>query len=272
MFGFIYLLGTAIGSVVSGTKGFISNCKARQEGEIRYLQGNNIERTYYDRKGIQRDLDTDKIASVRSDVFDMCDDEYLWLDGPGVKTRNISAEKRELDFLKGKKGNWYGRTADLYDARSWTKYGSNKYKVQIKGSFYHDLRSNDIYVCREFELIFNKNKNKFVLYNGQSRYDDKFNCLYRTCKFYMNIETGLLVRKADTQLESEKKFKSNYDLTDDEAKSFINSFNKSQKSGGWYKSDDRIGVDKTLKKQQDFYCNDLCAEDHIYNLIKLQGK
>lgn len=263
MFGFIYTLTSGIGFIISGIKCHIENESFKQNGINRYNIGNNLSNTYYDRKGIRRDIKTNQIADIRPDAFDLCDDKWLWLGAPGIKTKNLSREQRNIDFENGKKGNWLGRTVDIFDHRYWATSGSNKYKTIIHGAYYKDLKNNQMYVCREFPLYLDKD-GLFKLWNGNV--EQKY-----ICKFYMNIKNGKLVRKADTQIQNDKNH-TIFSLSDEQAFTFINQFNSAQNKGGWYNGEYKYNKAKgEILKKQNYYCNDFVSIDHIYNLITLQN-
>lgn len=265
MFGFLYVLSVSIGGIISGLKGAIHNQNAIEMSKYQHEIGQNISNTYFDRKGIRRDIDTNKIADIRIDVSDICDDEYLWLGAPSVKTRNISEEQRKIDFINGKNGDRLGRTVDLYDHRYWATRGSNRYKSIIHGAFYKDLNNDNMYVCRVFFIKYDTRKSSFEL--GP----DMYNCDY-ICKFYMDITNGMLVRKADTQLEEEKqsKFKC---LDKNMTKLFIKQFNEKQKKGGMYHGEFKYNQAKgAILEKQNYYCNDFDSVDYCSKLIEERVK
>lgn len=237
MFGVLYAISVGIGSIISGTKGIIDNSKAYNRGEQRYQSGEDLSRTYIDRKGATRDLVSNQYVDVRRS-FDSRDDDDLYVWQNGNKIRNVSELKREREFYLGTQGNCLNRTADLYDRRYWSLGRSSNAK--IKGSFYKDLETGDIYVCRSF-------------------YVEK-----STVLFYMSIKTGYLIRKSDTQFDYESKYPNN--VVDNKAiYDFIIDFNKKQKDGGWYVAKDLDG--NTVR---DYYCNKFEISDHIKSLYQLK--
>lgn len=263
MFGFLYALSLSIGGIISGLKGIIYNQNAIEMGKYRYDIGQDISNTYFDRTGIRRDINTNKIANIRKDESDICDDKYLWVGAPGVKTKNLSEEQRKIDFINGKNSNQLGRSVDLYDNRFWATRGNNKYISIIHGAFYKDLNNNNMYVCREFYINYDNKNNKFTLSL------DKNNCDY-ICKFYMDITDGMLIRKADTQLKKEQQ--SNYKcLNDSMTDLFIKQFNEKQKNGGIYHGGLKYNKAKgSVLKKQNYYCNDFDSRDHFHKIIDVQ--
>lgn len=257
MFGLIYALvkGAALGvtNIVDATQ----NAQRKEDGLTRQLKGQNPSETYYDRKGAQRLISNDELARVRPDYDDPCDDKWLWVGAPSVKTRNLSEEERAQRFAETKNFKDYkGRTVDVYDKRHWSTISLNKNRVVIKGEFYRDLSTNETYVCRCFKVKYDRQNGTF---QNIPSYEIKVKPDL-SCKYYMNVKSGLLVRVADTQSSYYSK-----ELSD----KFISSFNMAQNSGGWYKSERNRGP---LKEKQDFYCNDLYAMDHIYSLHDLRDK
>lgn len=250
MFGILYTLGLLGVATVDGIKGAFENAEKLQKGYDEQQKGNNIAGVYFDRRGAMRDLKTGKIASISIDYGDPCDDKWLFVGEAGIKTKNISEEKRRIEFLEGKNGDWLGRTTDIYDSRHWSHFTKNRDKVVIIGSYYADLRTDDIYVCRSLPIKTSSNT--------------------QYCKFYMDILTGYLVRKSDTQYEYEKK-NPNSAISENVANAFMETFNKAQKNGGWYHGDpNRFGNAELLRKQ-DFYCDKFECSDHIYNLVTVRG-
>lgn len=262
MFGLFYALATGVGAIVSGTKCAIQNMNGLSEGINAYKQGNNPTETYIDRKGSLRDIRTNKYVSIKSDNLSDSKDVYLYLDGE--KTRNLSEEQRQREFEIGRQGNWRGRTADLYDDRweSKKRYGNT---FAIQGSFYKDLLNEKLYVARKFRIPFIK---EYDTPNGKIEMSK-----YKSCTFYMDIMTGKLVRKADTQIEDDKNpHLADRLLTDYEANKFMEDFNRDQDNGGWYQLQNKVTTNDPLKKKQYFFCNDYDTTDHtrsLYSLSKL---
>ena len=258
MFGIIYTLANAAALLVSGTHAAMENADAIKRGKERQAQGKNLQGTYYDRKGAERLLSTGQLAHVWADSFDPCDDKWLWVGAPGVKTRNLSEEKRAMEFQETKSiGKFQGRTVDVYDKRYWSTYAGNRHKVVIQGSYYKDLYTGKMYLCREFKLVYNPNTNRFREDRGA-----KDGEVRTRLKYYMDVNTAMLVRIADTQSK---------DYPADLAEKFKTEFNNRQSAGGWYRPD-RIISSGPLQEKQDFYCDDFNASDHIYSLCDLRKK
>ena len=120
-----------------------------------------------------------------------------------------------------------------------------------------------MYVCREFKLSFDENTKTFVKWNSKYGYKTI------SCSFYMDIHTGLLVRKSDTQYEYEEKYSSNV-MSEKNAQLFIRQFNNAQKNGGWYHGDSHRDGNKDILRKQDYYCDELDCIDHVYNLVEMR--
>lgn len=264
MFGILYTLGIAIVSTIDGLKAASENAKCIAEGKEKERLGKNITHTYNDRLGIQRDLNTHEFVTIGKDYKDICDDYYTWVGKSGIKNKNITEEKRKLAFEEGKNGDWLGRTVDIYDKRYWSTNVKNKNKVIIQGAFYADLNNNRMYVCREFSLKFNPTEKIFYLWNDNI--DKKMEKTVK-CKFYMDIQTGYLIRKSDTQFEYDQKYP-DYALNDDETRCFIEQFNNAQKNGGWHHNIMNRNPNEKIKKLQDYFCNSFIGIDHVYNLME----
>lgn len=260
MFGLFYALGTAVAGAVSGTKCLIQNANGIAEGIEKYKRGENPTETYHDRKGFLRDLHTGEFAGVTTNYKTLDNDEWLYVGSVTNRTRNLSEEKRQKEFELGKQGSWLGRTVDLYDERYWSIQMGKSDKTDIVGAFYKDLLTGDMYVCRGFTI-----GSKLV-----PGYDLEIS---KSCKFYMNIKNGELVRKSDTQIEEEKECPqfARFQMTDEEANEFIKNFNEQQRNGGWVKSRERYCSFLRTDKQK-FYCNDYNVNDHIRKLYELQNR
>lgn len=258
MFGLLYTAAMALGLTVSGTKAAIENAQAIERGKERQRQGKNLQGTYYDRLGVERLLSNGKIAHVYPDFSDPCDDKWLWVGAPSKKTRNLSEEQRRMRFQETKQiGDFKGRTVDVYDKRYWSTYAGNRNKVVIMGSFYKDLTTDDMYVCRDFKLLYNPKTDTISPWRYTRESLQQINL-----KYYMDVRTAKLVRIADTQHKEYPQ-----ELTD----KFKNEFNQKQMEGGWYKPD-RIISSGPLQDKQDYYCDDFNASDHIYSLFDLREK
>ena len=263
MVGILYLLFIVIALIVGGTKAASENWEGIKRGKERQEQGKNLQGTYYDRLGAERLLSTGQLAHVWEDNFDPCDDKWLWVGSPGVKTRNLSEEKRAMEFQETKRiGEFQGRTVDVYDKRYWSTYAGNRGKVVIQGSFYKDLQTDKIYVCREFNLLYDPKTDSFRKYiKTVYGIDGETNVKLR---YYMDVNNGMLVRIADTQN------KQRY-YSEELAEKFKTQFNIKQAAGGWYKPD-HIITSGPLQDKQDFYCDDFNATDHVYSLYDLRKK
>ena len=263
MFGILYVLFMIVALTIGGIKAASENWEGIKRGKERQAQGKNLQGTYYDRLGAERLLSTGQLAHVWEDSFDPCDDKWLWVGAPGVKTRNLSEEKRAMEFQETKRiGKFQGRTVDVYDKRYWSTYAGNRGKVVIQGSFYKDLQTDKIYVCREFNLLYNPKTDSFRKYiKTVYGIDGETNV---KLMYYMDINNGMLVRIADTQN------KQRY-YSEELAEKFKTQFNIKQAAGGWYKPD-HIITSGPLQDKQDFYCDDFNAIDHVYSLYDLRKK
>ena len=80
MFGIVYTLASFIGTGISGVKATIEDLQCEARGFKRLKDGENENNTYYDRKGNQRDLLTNRI--VEEIVFHKSDlGKYGYLNG-----------------------------------------------------------------------------------------------------------------------------------------------------------------------------------------------
>ena len=239
MIGIILATVSGIAAAVSGIKCFAENQAAKERGRERIEQNNNYARTYYDRKGNRRLLATDEHCDIRRDEHG---DEILYVGAPSHPTRNLSKEKRELQWFNTQNSNHNGRTVEIYDERLWSRKACTLHKELIQGTYYKDFETGKIYVCRMFSIM----TGDFKVHH---------------CKFYMDIKTGMLVRMADTQklLPPEH----GHYVDEATAQQFINNFNQKQSEGGY---DIRLYSKSPIEKKQDFYCNHHECNDWVYTL------
>lgn len=257
MFGLFYALGMAIAGTVSGIKCSAQNANCFAEGVEKYKRGENPTETYHDRKGILRDLHTGQFAGTTENYNSLDKDVWLYVGSTSNRTRNLSEEKRQKEFELGRQGDWHGRTVDLYDDRFWSLQTGKAAKTDIVGAFYKDLINEKIYVCRVFSIAYKPLPNDDMEYS-------------KSCKFYMDISNGELVRKADTQIEHDKNYPQykNWYMSDEEANEFMRDFNEQQKNGGWYKNHES-SFSNLLTEKQKFYCNSNDKFDHVKKLYEL---
>ena len=252
MFGIFYAAFMAIGTAIGGIKAAIEEQQCRKKGIEKRRRGENFTNTYNDRFSHTRDIDTGKSVMIdyRGNESEG-KDQYL-RDMYGTPIRNLSEERRQIK-LKEAQNNCDPRRTVI----EWKK-GVSDSKTRAKGNplytgdTYKDLKTGKIYVCRHFTF--------------PRDFGEKGNGTY-----YMDVDTGLLVREADSQIEDRKN--GHYKLTEDLNKNFIEFFNNKQQDTG-YKSNSRIpkqsGWDAKENEYDyrdrmgDFYCNSEMSYDVPY--------
>lgn len=166
MFG---LLAGAVLEIARGISGIgctIENAKGKQRGREREANGQNPSHTYYDRKGVERDLITNEIRRTsRQDGDKVLTNKY------GEVVRNFSQEERE---------------ANLAIAKMFPKpyvtvipWGDAPHKAECKGKRYKDIETGDIYVVREIPVT---------------------GSITQKYGYYMNATTGDYVRPCDYEM------------------------------------------------------------------------
>lgn len=199
MFGLIYLATSTVASIVSGVKGAHENSECIKRGKERKRKGQNIANIYYDRLGTTRDLDTHDIVSVDHIYCESRGEDACVRDLYGNVLRNLSEEKRTERWNAIQMNNPNGDTVCF-----WKPHSVNN---AIWGNQYKDLKTERIFVARNF----------------------KYPTSYGTCgasgDFYMDCQTGLLVRETDMY----KKRRDKNRVSDELVERFIIEFNNRQK-------------------------------------------
>ena len=238
MFGLIW--GAIAGFFVAkdGIKGSIYDSNRKDQGELDYKNGNDVFGTYLDCRGYQRDVITDK--RVFLDKEERTGDLIL-RDLKHKVIRNVSEEKRKRAVEQAKSKNDPLCTAAKIGYKdkinSYFDAGLRKhvFELQVFGTRYQDLDSGRIYVYRRFS------------------WDKKDYPLTKICKtlnidiekefpkgfcgsYFMDIESGLLVRISDEELQRDVEKKDRHErlgelyvpLDMDKYKKFMNIFNEYQ--------------------------------------------
>ncbi len=246
MFGFLYAAYLAIGSAISGTKAMIENQQRIDKANELKKQGKNLANVYTDIYGHTRDLSTGK--SVMIDHIN-CESEgrdvYL-RNQYGDPIRNLSEERRQQAYREARKH--YDPRKSVMKWKDGPRRGTEGENGQpyYYGEQYKDLRTGRIYVCRRFKIP------KEIYGKGNL-----------SSSYYMNVETGLLVRETDSQKENRKREK--YTVPEDAVTRFMEYFNQKQSTEGYYykskqpKDFDWNGEEKNFDKiirLGMYYCNE----------------
>jgi hypothetical protein len=244
MFGIFYLIANTIGTVISGANAAKENYDAMRRGYEKQRQGKNRAGIYTDRLGATRLLSNGKRVSFDNlYCAEAAGRDCYMYDDHGRPIRNMSEEIRQERLYEAKANPDPRRTVI-----EWKK-GISDSKTRVKGNplyaghTYKDLDNGKIYVCRSFSF--------------PTEFKQRGHGTY-----YMDVDTGLLVREADSQIEDRKNH--HYDISQEVSQQFIDYFNEKQKNEGYqFKSNiPRIeGWDTTESeytyrdRMGDYYCN-----------------
>ena len=230
MFALFYTAFMAVTSIGSGAKAAIENHKLKQKALNEKRTGKNLLNVYADYKGALRDLTTNELRTADHISCENDGRDAYLRDQNGNPIRNLSEERRLARMRQAKAHNSEGRTV--------CKWKPNVPKVieGPAGEQYKDMHTGKIYVCRLINL-----NNKRYAPND-------------TGNFYMDIETGLLVRETDGQ--KQRRRHGNYDVSYEEITRFIKDFNDKQKGDGYFLQGRKI------KCKDYYYCNALKSFDY----------
>ena len=226
MFGLFYMAANAIAYMVSGTKCAIEDHQSKERAIQKRSEGKNIENLYMDHRGTMRDITTNQIRHVYADK-----NGDAWLeDVHGNKLRNLSQEKRNVEFRENVKNN-PGRKAVSYTF--WNQRNSPVMideRNRLTGEVFKDVDNGDLYLKRNFVMW-----DKETLYPKLIGYSRP---TYRA-NFYLRINDGMIVGLNDDDKQPENIYKGKelfLTPNEEEVNEFIESFNKKQKEGGWQNS------------------------------------
>ncbi len=112
MFGLLHAMYVALMTAGSGIKASYLNSKGKSRGMERRMNGENPANTYYDRKGFERDIDTDELRMRK-----VVNGDKVMTDLNGNIVCNFSKEQREKSMEKemeeGKRFVIYMHHADV---------------------------------------------------------------------------------------------------------------------------------------------------------------
>lgn len=223
MFGIIMGLFATGRAMIDGAKRISEGVQGYNRGLLRKENGSDNTNTYFDWRGIRRDLDTHEIRFVDPKLNESYGQDQCIRDVYGNVVRNLSEERRQEQFNEAKrKGD---RTVVLYDNTGIVIKTSKSQNIKdyCEGPQFKDLENGSMYVARCFKL-----KN---LKRGDSE-DVGY------VKFYMNFD-GLLVREADSVAHKRKQGVNV--PSPEEVNVFIRNFNEKQISGnGWNNCKDKM--------------------------------
>ena len=249
MFGLVYAIIIFFAIVISGIKCAIEDNEQISKAKELKAEGKNKHDLYTDRLGHTRDLRT---GQLRHMDYVGCEaegkDQYL-RDMYGNPVKNISEERRWERVAEARADA--RRTVSLWKPAIIYHKRGREGNPPWYGNEYRDLENGRKYVCRTLTFPHEINEK-----GGGGKY-------------YMDTQTGLLVREADCQIFDRKHGK--YEYSEEMNKAFIEFFNKKQSTTGYFRDSKRPRVsgwdqvesesDKQ-KRLDDFYCNrDNCLDE-----------
>lgn len=239
MFGILYSVIMSIGGLGHNIAKNIEASERKDKAK------NSYDHTYYDKKGKRILIDNNKwvCSAIRNG------DRVL----EDVKTRqvyrNFSEEQRERSEIERKqeaiKNN---KTVYLY------QYNKDVPHSDLwKGDRYKDIKTGEIYVIR---------KRHVDLYHGIGE-----------VLLYLNISTGKFVRKADEQIERDKKWINKLKNIDNDAIDYVNTMykrkNLSKEEFDLLVCKKREKIINTIKNN---YINDIDINEYLINVNKKQDE
>ena len=237
MFGIFYLLANIIGTSFSGSKAAYENRIAVKDAEKKYSLGKNRARIYTDRLGVTRSLDTKKRISIDNIYCSEAEgkDAYMY-DENGKPIRNMSLELREERFKINKAKN-----DSMITVSKWKEGIANNLcgihgRPYYAGTTYKDLNNGKVYVCRMLEVPKEISNGKII-----------------RAIYYMDINTGLLVRLSDSERRQRQRDPASF--PEDTIEQFIKYFNDKQMREGYYLNSNIVN-DKNCDscgRERDFY-------------------
>ena len=156
MIGIIFALITFGERVVDSAHKAVQNSRGYKRGLERRSNKTDNTNTYFDWRGTRRDLDTNEYRSVDFAVCEQYGEDQCIRDIKGNVVRNLSEEKRNLEFEKAKLNPnntvaLYRKNGNgIYAGREHREFGGDGY---CEGTQYKDLKTGELYVERYFKGV-----------------------------------------------------------------------------------------------------------------------
>ena len=245
MFGLLYMASNAIAYLFSWTKTSYDDYCHKQDA-IKNERNEKVKtNTYTDHRGCTRDIVTNGLRYTNKDHST----GDIWLeDVNGKKIRNLSQEKRNIEFEENKRNNpdkraikytvWDHNTTQIKDMNEW---------FRLEETIYKDVNNGDLYIIRN-NIEWQEDLYRYDIFNN---YEGN---IYRA-NFYMRVKDGFLVGLNDD--EQPKPYKTKYHdyvmPDNEEIERFIQFFNQKQKEGGWKHSKERDSGKEVTNYKSDYY-------------------
>ena len=217
MFAIFWMLANGIARGIGAVKDGVENSQAWNKGYNKKVKGQNNYNIYYDNRGCARDLDSGRRVYIGPYGKH---GEVIVEDERGNVLRNITQEKRDIKYEE-KKRNTNGDTVCRY----MSEHDVSSRKMSVPGERYKDLNNGRLYVERTIKtdrVRINPNCAGYKRLNGCTE-----------MKFYIDVDTLMVVRETDSSYQFRKKCLAEGDkwaLTDEEINSLISDINESRKS------------------------------------------
>lgn len=256
MFGIFYLVANTIGTMISGGIAAKENYDARQKGYEKQAHGKNRAGIYTDRLGGTRRLSDNKRVMMDNLYCSEAKGEDCYMrDQYGHPIRNMSEEIRQERMREAKEKNDPRISVVEWKQGVPRSLAGIHGRPYCAGKQYKDLQDGKIYVCRILTI-------PKELSNGES-----FSGIY-----YMNMNTGLLVREADSSKERTKR--KGRGPSEELSQKFISYFNEKQSAEGYVKKSknprpedlDMDGKESEFDKRIRlgwYFCNDYEISDIV---------
>lgn len=249
MFGIIYTALMSLGFIGHQVKNAVKEQKNINKGIEKRRNGENFANVYTDYRGGLRSLETGKRVRIDQlyDVEAEGKDCYM-RDIYGNPIRNLSEEIRQRNYIEAKKDP--RRTVAKWKTGITESMARMEGNVYYAGETYKDLKSGNIYVCRNFPL------------------PKEITTKHLYCNCYMSIDTGLLVRETDSQRYDRER--GLYNVSEDIVNKFIEYFNMKQKDKGYQCLSNTPSLSGWDSSENDyvkrmrmvlFYCNNYKSTD-----------
>lgn len=194
MFGAIWAFISAGAIIKDKIRRSIRNSKSKDKARHDQFIGKNPFGTYYDDRGRMRLLENDQIVSARPDPWTH---EWYIEDIHGKKLRNLTKEHKQqkLKYVQ----NHYDKFHTVVCIKE--KRNENIIKCEFDEPIYKDVLNGRRYVVRRFESKWDDKIKEYKVnhYFKKLLKEETANEL-GDLSFYMDCETGLLIRLTDSYL------------------------------------------------------------------------
>lgn len=247
MFGIIMAVVSLGHATIDGIKKVREDSYAIKRAQERKANGADYTNTYFDWRGVRKDLDTHQYREVDPELVEHYGKDQCMYDINGNVVRNFSEERRakkykdaqNMALATGRTVVLYRDGNGVYNGKTHREFGGDGY---CEGPQFKDLKTGEMYVARR---LFVKGKDKTDM-----------GCIY----YYMTLD-GLLVREADSIIKKRKQ--NEIKVSKETSLDFIKQFNEKQRQNGWYDTKDKMffkdafgnKASRNYAATDKYYCN-----------------